>query len=126
MRPNNSLVVSNLSTGTASFVSSAFWIQDVVRASFQVTLASGSFTGAFTIQASNDQPVGKFPNQYEPTNWNTLGSVTVVCSSGAATGTTFLIQGVETCYEYGRVQYTAANGGVAQGSANVRMKILGI
>ncbi len=125
MRPNNSLVVNNLSVGTASFVSSAFWIQDVVRGSFQVTLSSGSFNGAFVIQASNDQAIGKFPNQFEPTNWNTLNSVTVVASTTAA-GQSFIIQSTELCYEYGRVLFTAANGGAAQGTVNVRMKILGI
>lgn len=125
MRSANTLVANNLSVGTASFVSSAFWMQDVVRGSFQVTVASGSCNGAFVIQSSNDQAVGKPPTQFEPTNWNTLNSVTVVCSTTAA-GQSFLIQPNEFCSEYGRVQFTAANGGAALGTVNVRFKIIGI
>ncbi len=123
MRPNNAVVVNQLSVGTASFVSSAFWIQDVVRASFQFVVASGSFNGSLTLQVSNDLANG-FQNQFSPTNWSTLGSVTVVASASA--NTVLLIQASELCYEYGRIQFTASNGGAALGLVNGRMKVLGI
>lgn len=124
MRPNNSLIVNGLSVGTASFVSSAFWIQDVVRASFQFSVSSGTFSGSLTLQVSDDQSIGAFPNQFQPTNWSTLGSVTVVASTSA--GQALLIQATELCYEYGRIQYISGNGGATLGTVNGRMKILGI
>ncbi len=123
MRPNNALVVNQQSVGTASFISSAFWVQDVVRASFQVVISSGTCNGTFDIQGSNDQAVGKFANQFEPTLWNTLTSMSVVCSTSA--GNSFFILQNEYCYEYLRVKFTAGNGGAALGTASVRMKAFG-
>jgi hypothetical protein len=124
MRTNNSLVVNQQSVGTGSFISSAFWVSDVVRASFQVTIGSGACNGTFVIQGSNDQAVGAFPTLYQPTNWNTITSATVVCSASA--GNSFLILQNEYAYEYLRVQFTAGNGGAALGTANVRMKAFSI
>lgn len=124
MRPNNALVVSGQSVGTASFLSGAFWIQDVVRASFQAVVSSGTFNGSLTLQVSNDQAIGLPANQFQPTNWSTLGSVTVVASTSA--GAVLLIQQAELAYEYARIQFTAGNGGAALGTVNIRMKCFGI
>lgn len=121
MRQINQQVVTTLSVGTGSFVSSSFWMADIVRASFQVLVSSGTCNGTFILQASNDQAVGAFQNQFSPANWNSLNSVTLVCST-TATGQAFYIQPVETCYEYGRIQFTAGNGGAAQGTVTIRMK----
>jgi hypothetical protein len=127
MRVNNALVANGFSVGTTSgFLSSAFWIQDVIRASFQFTVSSGSVNGAFIIQASNDQAFGANPNQFQPTNWNSLGSVTVVCSNTTQGQGTFLIQAVDLGYEYGRVSFTPGNNGAAPGLVNVRMKVIGV
>lgn len=124
MRTVNQQVVDRQSVGTASFVSPAVWSYDVVRASFQVVISSGTCNGTFDIQGSNDQAVGKFQNQFEPTLWNTLTSMSVVCSTSA--GSSFLILQNEYAYEYLRVKFTAGNGGAAQGTATVRMKAFGI
>jgi hypothetical protein len=124
MRAVNSLVVNQLSVGTASFISSAFWTYDVVKASFQFTVASGSLNGTFNVQASNDLAVGAYPNQFQPTNWNTLNSMSVVSSSSA--GTSVLIGQNEFAYEYLRIQFIANNGGAALGTVNVRMKAFNI
>ncbi len=124
MRPVNNLVVNQQAVGTASFISPAIWTYDTVRASFQVVISSGTCNGTFDIQGSNDQAVGKFPNQYEPTLWNTLTSMSVVCSTSA--GASFFILQSEFAYEYLRVKFTAANGGAALGTATVRMKAFNI
>lgn len=124
MRTNNSLVASQLSVGTASFISSPIWANELVKASFQVTIGSGACNGTFNIQGSNDQATGAFPNQFTPTNWNTITSMSVVCSASA--GASFLILQNEYAYEYLRVQFTAGNGGAALGTVNVRMKTFNI
>lgn len=120
MRSTNALIVNQLSVGTASFISSACWTDDVVRASFQVVVSSGTCNGTFVIQGSNDIATGRFQNQFNPTNWNTITSATVVCSASA--GQSFAILGQDYTFEYLRVQFTAGNGGAALGTVNVRMK----
>jgi len=97
------------------------WAQQWIRASFQMSVSSGSLVGVFTIQGSNDQAVGLPPAQFSPTNWNNIGSgsnYSVVASISA--GSSVLIPYFETCYQYHRVLFTAGNGGNTLGLYNIR------
>lgn len=125
MRPNNELVAVNvLSSGTST--SNVMWSQCWIRASFQVTCGSGTMTGTFTVQGSNDIAQGVPPNQFTPTNWNTIGSgatqAVITCSFTASVTTPAcaLIPFFDTCYQYHRVQFVPASG--AQGWYNIRVE----
>lgn len=126
MRPSNSQFLTNGIVGSASFsISSAIYTDCIVRASFQFTVASGSCAGTFNIQGSNDQSFGVPANQFTPTNWNTITSVTVVASSTALVRS-FLIPATELAYEYLRVNFTDNSGGSANGLVNGRCKAIGL
>lgn len=125
MRQANSQFVTGGTVGTASFISSAVWSYDIIKASFQFTMSSGSLNGTFNIQGSNDLSQGLPPNMFTPTNWNTITSASVVASSTAA-GQTFMILPIDCCYEYLRLSFTAGNGGAALGLVNGRIKTIGI
>ncbi len=125
MRPNNELVANNvLSSGTSysNVCLSEMWI----RASFQVVCGSGTLTGTFTVQGSNDLAVGTPPNQFTPTNWNTVGSgatqSVITCSMSFSTTTPAcaFIPYFETCYHWHRVQFVPATG--AQGWYSIRVE----
>lgn len=116
----NDLIASNYPSQTSS-VSIPQWSQKLVRASFQVTVSSGTIAGSFAVQVSNDYAVGLPPNQFTPTNWVTLNSTTVLCSS-TATVSTFLLPYAEYSYNYMRLIYTAST---ASGVYSVRMNAQG-
>ena len=126
MRASNSLVIGGGVVGTASFISSCVWAQDIVRCSYHITVSSGTCVGTFTIQGSNDIPVGANYHQFTPTNWTSIGSSSTLVCSATASIKTFMIPSFESCYEYQRVQFTALNGGAGLGTVDIRMKALGI
>lgn len=113
MRSSNELIASNVtSSGTSN--SNVCLSEQWIRASFQVSCGSGSLTGVFTVQGSNDVAVGVPPNQFLPTNWNTLGSVTCSISVGSSVWIPFngpqgTINYFETCAKYHRVQFVSNN-----------------
>lgn len=120
MRPSN-VNVWNGTVGTSTLsVSSAIYAWDIVRASFQVSVSSGTFNGTFNVQFSNDIPVGVHPGKFQPTSWSNISSVTVVASVSATTRV-FAIQQVETSYNYMRVVFVDATGGAALGVPTVNM-----
>lgn len=122
MLVSNSLISGVCGTAT-TYASSAIWSAKIVRMSCQVTVSSGTFNGTFNFQASNDFAPGQIsnPGLFQPTNWNTLGSITVVASV-SSTAKSFLIMPNEACYEYLRIQFTDATGGTALGNFNARIK----
>lgn len=127
MKPDNFLAVTNGTTGTASFVSSAFWLWSTVKISGQAVVSSGSFVGTFAFQFSNDLPVGAPPSQFQPTNWNSIGSTTQVTNcSTSATAKSFLIPQFETSYSYARVVYTDLSAAAAIGTFNFTVKTLAL
>lgn len=114
----NDLIMNALPAQTSSS-STVQWSQKIVRASFQVSVSSGSLSGTFTLQASNDQAVGQFPGQYIPTNWTTVGTSTTIVASSTGVNSTFYILPVECCFEYLRLTYASSG---ANGVYSVRMK----
>lgn len=109
--------------GTASFTSSAFYLWDTFRISGQAVVSSGSFVGSFTLQVSNDNAVGAFPGQFQPTNWNTLGSTTILANaSTSATVRSFMFPQTELCYTYGRIVFTDLSAAAALGTYNFQIK----
>lgn len=130
MRPNNENIGSTTTIASASYSNSCLsdgW----VRASFQMSISSGSINGVFTVQGSNDLASGAPPNQFNPTNWNNLGSVSCSASAGFCTwipynGPQGTINYFETCARYHRVQFTAtvgtANLAAATGVYNIRVE----
>jgi hypothetical protein len=122
LRPVNDLIVSSVSN-SASFSSGVVWANSILRASFQISVSSGSCAGTFVVQASNDQSYGLPANQFKPVNWNTIGSAsTIVCSTTAVgSSSCFLIPYTETSYEYLKIVYTDLSGGTANGVVSVRM-----
>lgn len=126
MRPSNSLIVNGVSN-SASFNSSVIWSNDIVRASYQVVVSSGSCVGSFRVQGSNDLATGLPPNQFNPTNWNNIGSSSIIsCSVTATAQTSFLVPAFDTGYEYMRVSYVDASGGSANGLVSIRIKAMGL
>ncbi len=119
MKVSSFQAITNGTAGTASFVSSAFYMWDTVRISGQAVVSSGSFVGSFTLQVSNDKPVGQFPSQFQPTNWNSIGSTTILANaSTSATVKSFMFPQTEVCYSYGRIVYTDGSAAAALGSYN--------
>lgn len=123
MRPNNELVASNVTSSGTSY-SNSMMSECWIRASFQIVCGSGSFTGTFTVQGSNDLPVGVQPNQFVPTNWNNVGSGAsqsfITCSISA--GTSVMIPYFETCYRYHRVQFVPLTSALGLYSTRVESK----
>lgn len=126
LRVSNCLIANGFPSQTSS-TSGVIWANDIVRISALVTVGSGSLSGTFQLQASNDQAVGAFPNQFLPTNWVSLGSTSQVVASNTVQGSgVFLIPAVEVSYEYLRVQYTStSSGGSGAGLYSIRTKSLG-
>lgn len=121
MRAVNSLIGTGVA-GTASFNTNPVWATDLVRASFQILVSSGSCVGTFVIQGSNDQSTGVPANQFTPTNWVTIGSTaSVVCSTTAASKA-FLIPSTELSYEYIKIRFTDGSAASAIGVVQIRMK----
>lgn len=125
MRVSNFAAITNGVAGTASFVSSSFYLWDTFRISGQAVVSSGSFVGSFTLQVSNDNPVGAFPGQFQPTNWNTLGSTTILAAcSVSATVKSFMFPQTELCYTYGRIVFTDLSAAASLGSYNFNIKAM--
>lgn len=134
MRQSNELIFGSVVTASASYSNNCLsecWI----RASFQVSVSSGSLNGTFTVQGSNDFPVGTPPIQFSPTNWNNLGSVSCSMSSGSSlwipyNGPQGTINYFETCARYHRVQFAATVGSgnlaAASGQLNIRVETRGL
>lgn len=124
MRTATYYLFNNVSLGSGtSTASSVVYGWDIVRGSVQVNVDAGSISGSFTLQASNQQPVGMPPNQFQPTQWNTIGSSTTLANaSSSLTLKTFLMPMTELCYDYYRLVFTDATSGVATGSVTARMK----
>jgi hypothetical protein len=126
MRPNNSIIVSGGNASTASFVSTVIYATDIVRASFQIFVSSGSANGTIQLQASNQQATGAPANQFIPTQWSVVGSSTTVICSSTATIKTFLLPSTELSYEYLRIVFTDSVAAASPGLVNVRMKSIGL
>lgn len=121
MRAVNNLIGTG-TAGTASFSTNPVWAMDLIRASFQILVSSGSCVGTFVIQASNDQAVGVPAAQFTPTNWVTVGSTASVVCSTTASSKVFLLPSTEFAYEYLRIRYTDGSGAAALGVVQIRMK----
>ena len=118
MKPSNSLILG-ATTSSVSFVSSTVWSWDIVQCSFQAVVSSGSINGKFTLQASNEIPVGMPPNQFVPTNWFNVSSVSQVSGSSSSTVLTFGTPKDEVCFQYLRVTWVPTNG-LSDGAFTVR------
>lgn len=127
MRPVNFPAITNGVAGTASFTSSSFWLYDCVRLSGQAVVSSGSLLGSFVLQVSNDKATGAFQPQFQPQNWNTIGSSTQLlnCSSSALIKS-FMFPYVETCYSYGRIVYNDTSAGAAIGVFQFNMTVFNL
>ncbi len=82
--------------------------------------------GAFRLDGSQDQATGVPAGQFQPTNWNSLGSTSTVVCSTTATAKVFMIPATELCHEYLRVVFTDASAAAALGTFNVRLKSDGL
>lgn len=125
MRPSNSLISDNQTVNSGGFVSSVIYATDILRASVQIVVSSGTLTGTFRLQASNDRATGATPIQFQPTNWSTVGSVTtVVASLTIVTGANqvFLMPATEVGYNYLRVIYTGVAGQDVTGRCSIRVE----
>lgn len=126
MKQNNDLIINKV-TGTSSYSSTPAWAGAMIRASVQISISSGSYTGTFFVQASNDLATGLPPGQFVPSNWSTVNSMTAVCSVTAiGSSSTFLIPSTELSYEYLKVIYVDANAGGTAGVASVRLVSKGL
>lgn len=130
MRPSNSQIIVNGNTGTAiSLNSVTVWAWDIVRCSVQIYVSSGSSVGSVQLQASNQKAVGLPPNQFIPTLWNNIGSGSsnqAISFCTTATSNVFMLQSIETSYEYLRVVYTDNSGGTAKGLIQANLKAFGV
>ena len=129
MRPANANITNG---GTfpsqTSSTSNYVWSASIVRASFQISVSSGSLNGTFTLKGSNDLATDN-PSltQFAPTNWAVVGgSTSVICSNSTAGSGAFLIGETEMAYEYIRLDFTAGNSGAALGTYQIRMKSLSL
>lgn len=112
MRPSTSTVLrTSISSASSVYNSTTVYGWDIVRCSYQATVGSGSLSGTFKLQASNDLPVGLPPNQFTPTNWNDIASSSVVVASSTASIRSFITPIQEVCYSYYRVVFTDASSG---------------
>lgn len=119
--------IVNGMSGTASFTSSSFWMWETFRLSGQVAVSSGSFVGNVALQVSNDRPSGAFQSQFQPTNWNTIGSTTQLLNcSTTATVRSFMFPVTDMGYAYGRVVFTDLSAGAAVGVFSVNIYALGL
>lgn len=127
MNTNNFNLILNGISGTASFTSSSFWTWETFRLSGQCVVSSGSLVGNFALQASNDKATGAFPGQFQPTNWNSLGSTTMLlnCSTTAATRS-FMFPTTELSYQYARIQFTDLSAGAAIGIFNFNINSMAL
>jgi len=125
MKPSNYAVWTNATLAQAT-TSTSTWAYGVVRASYHITISSGSCVGTFRVQGSNDQsydqggrPVGSFL----PSNWVTLGSTSQLafCTTAVATIQAF-IPAFETCYEHLRLVFADGSAGAAVGVVSARVK----
>ncbi len=106
MRPNNNPLLT-AATATSNQNSVAQWSENIIRASFQL-VSTGTAAGTIQIEASNDQAYGLPPNQFQPTNWSSIGSPVTVTGSPAK----FLVPLIELSYEYIRLTYVSTVTGV--------------
>lgn len=123
MRPSNSLIMNNLQAGSSNS-SIVVWATDIIRCSVQVSVSSGSLSGTFQLQSSNDQATGLPPNQFIPTNWTSLGSASVIASSSTLGVGVFMIPSLEVSYEYLRVVFGSTSGALGLYSARLVAKAL--
>lgn len=121
MKSSLSQIAINQVTSTASYVSSSCFAWDIVRVSAQIVVSSGTCAGTFVLQGSNDKAQGAFPNLFQPSNWNNIGSATVVIASTTPTNLVFLMPATEVCYQYLRLRYTDSSAASAVGSFNVNL-----
>lgn len=130
MRSSNELIY-NGGNSTTSSNSNCLLSEQWIRASFQIDCTAGALNGTFTVQGSNDIATGLPPNQFTPTYWNTVGSVTCSISNTASVWIPFngpqgTINYFETCAKYHRVQFVAGNSGNTAGSFSIRTEIRGL
>lgn len=118
MLPNNDSLFLNLDA-SINQESEAQWSLKIVRASFQLIAAGASPGGTIQIQASDDKAFGLPANQFQPTNWNDVGSPITVAAIGS-----FLVPTLECSYEYLRLIWAAGGGSV--GTITARMKSMGL
>ena len=123
MRASNEIIALNAPAQTSS-ASLVVWASLMYGASVHITVSSGSLNGTFNIQGSNELATGRFPEQFTPSNFATLGisSTSVIASISA--GSSVMLPFFPTSYEYLRVNFTAGNGGNTLGLYTIRMKTL--
>jgi hypothetical protein len=113
MRPNNCIIMNNLSAASNQ-TSTVQWTDTIVRVSFQV-VNSGTSTGTLQLQASDDQAIGLPANQFTPTNWFNVGGTVSVTGAGV-----FVVTQQEVAYEYLKLVFTSSVPGT--GTLLARMK----
>lgn len=131
MRPSNSSIIVNGAVGSANSLtinSVNVWAWDIVRCSTQIYISSGSAVGSVQLQGSNQRALGAPANQFIPTLWNNIGSgsgLSSISVTGSA-GSVFMLQSMETSYEYLRCVYTNSSGSLAVGVIQANMKAFGV
>lgn len=127
MNTTNYAIITNGISGTASFSSSASWGWETFRLSGQCVVSSGSLAGNFQLQASNDKATGAFQGQFQPTNWNTLGSTTMLLNcSTTATVKSFMFPVTELSYQYIRIVFVDNSAGSAIGVFNFNINSMAL
>lgn len=101
----NSQVVILSGVATTSQTGAAFWVGQIVSASFVPVLGDVAGAGAIKIQASNDIPVGN-PNQFTPTNWADIPNATSTAAAGVAPAIVI----PNMCFAYVRAIFTRTGG----------------
>lgn len=93
-------------TAAVSLTSAPIDCSQLIKASFQIDVGTGSADGSVQIQVSNDNAyLGAEKAGFVPTNWSNLGSATAITTAGP-----LLIAQQDVCYRWIRAVYTAVSG----------------
>lgn len=116
MRNSQIKVIS--AADSASITGAAFFVGQIIAASFVPVFGDATAAGTLKIQCSNDIPLAG-PNEFTPTNWVDVPNATSTIASG--TGPAIVIGSM--CFAYIRAVYTRSGGGTT--TATVYMNTLG-
>lgn len=84
------------------FQSNAIDMNQLLKLSIQAVAGPGSITGSIQLQVSNDiPPNGYLLGNYEPTNWDDLGSPVTISATGSV-----LVPQQDVCYRFLRINYS--------------------
>lgn len=92
---------------TATQTGSAYFVGQIVSASFVLANGDATAAGTLKLQASNDAPINGNPQTFIPTNWADIPNATSTVASGI--GPAIVIGNM--CFAYIRAVYTRSGGG---------------